>query len=74
MKRILIYLLILLLLFNLKSQFDMKEFFCEPKKYRFSKNKWNSNKYKQYNNCYSYALNSPDPFLKQKRYPGKSCC
>ena len=37
MKRILIYLLILLLLFNLKSQFDMKEFFCEPKKYRFSK-------------------------------------
>ena len=72
MKFIIFFLLILILLFCLKSQYNTDKFFCEPKKYRFSKKKWNSKEYKQYNNCYSYALNSPDPFLKQKRYPGKS--
>ena len=47
-------------------------FFANQKNIDFQKKKWNSDKYRQYNNCYSYALNSQAPFLKQKRYPGKS--
>ena len=32
---------------------------------------WNTNKFKNFNNCYSYALDEPDEKLKKKREPGE---
>ena len=34
---------------------------------------WNSDEYIKYNNCYRYAMNDPDPELKDKTMPGELC-
>ena len=33
---------------------------------------WNDGKHIQYNNCYSYAMNQPEPDRTSKRIPGES--
>lgn len=42
------------------------------KRSKYSTLPWNTNKYKKFNNCYSYALDEPDPGLKSKRDPGET--
>jgi len=45
---------------------------CKPIKHNITTFPWNYPGFKQYNNCYSYALNKPDITLIKKRYPGMS--
>ena len=65
---IIIIFIIISLLFSIKEGFLL----CPPKTPKYDVKLWNSDKYKKYNNCYSYALNEPDPKLTVKRNPGMS--
>ena len=42
------------------------------KKSKYSIFPWNNKKFKNFNNCYSYAVNEPDENLKKKRQPGNN--
>ena len=64
--------LILLILYNSYNMKLYEMFNCEPYKYDMETEPWNNETHKEFNNCYSYALNEPDITLKEKRYPGMS--
>lgn len=76
---IIVIIIVYLLLILSSSTFitkllQIKETFkgCTPRKHYMTTFPWNYPGYKQYNNCYSYALNEPDITLRHKRYPGSS--
>ena len=70
----LILIIIVIIIISLINNLYNKEGFlsCPPKKPKYDSTIWNDEKYKEFNNCYSYALNEPDSTLKDKRDPGIS--
>lgn len=52
------------------SEFSSRD--CVPNKHKFDNQPWNDTKHKKYNNCYSYAINDPDPSRTKKRWPGEN--
>lgn len=45
---------------------------CNYHKIGYSPMPWNDKKHKKFNNCYSYAMNDPDPSRTSKRIPGET--